>query len=163
MVNGNHFLYPSTLFVSDSSTWIITILGSCVAVCLHDPVLKSGGMNHYMLPYWNGNGLASPKFGNVAIDKLIDVMLQRGSKKSNLTAKVFGGGRITQSSANPYNISQRNIAIAEALLKEHGIPVLNVSVGGYQGRKIQFNPVSGEVLHKFIVPGKYVQLAQYGK
>lgn len=163
MANGNHFLYPSTLFVSNTSTWIVTILGSCVAVCLHDPVLKNGGMNHYMLPYWNGNGLASPKFGNVAIDKLIDVMLQRGSKKSNLTAKVFGGGRITQSNTNPYNISQRNITIAETLLTEHGIPIISSSVGGYHGRRIQFNPVSGEVLHKFIVPGKQVQIAQYGK
>lgn len=116
-----------------------------------------------MLPYWNGKGLASPKFGNVAIDKLIDVMLQKGSKKGNLIAKVFGGGRINRSTSNPYNISQRNITIAETLLLKHGIPVISSSVGGSQGRKIQFNPVSGEVLHKFIVPGKHVQLARYGK
>ena len=162
-MSESHFLYPSTLFVSDNSNWIITILGSCVAVCLHDPVLRMGGMNHYMLPYWNGNGLASPKFGNIAIEKLIDEMLKRGSKKSSLKAKVFGGGRITSSNTNPYNISQRNISIAETLLTEHGIPVISSSVGGNQGRKIQLNPVTGEVLHKFIVPGKYVTMTQYGK
>ena len=162
MISNNHFLYPSTLIVSGSSSWIITILGSCIAICLHDPVLRIGGMNHYMLPLWNGDGLASPKYGNVAIEKLITEMLVRGSKKSNLVAKMFGGGRITQSNTNPYNIGHRNISIADTMLKEFGIQVVGSSVGGSQGRRIQFNPVSGKVLHKFIIPSKHVHIDECG-
>ncbi|HEX2974864.1 MAG TPA: chemotaxis protein CheD, partial [Bacteroidales bacterium] len=62
MEPASHFLYPSTLFVSREPVIVNTILGSCVAVCLYDTLLKYGGINHYMLPLWNGQGLASPKF-----------------------------------------------------------------------------------------------------
>ncbi len=163
MVNGNHFLYPSTLIVSNSPTWITTILGSCVAVCLYDPIMKTGGINHYMLPFWNGNGLATPKYGNIAIDRLIDELLKKGCYKNNLVAKVFGGGNITQMVSNTYNIHQRNISIARTVLEAHDIPVIKSSVGGDQGRKIQFNPVSGKVLHKFIVRSKQMQIFQNEK
>lgn len=163
MVNGKHFLYPSTLIVSDSSTWIITILGSCVAVCLYDPIGKIGGVNHYMLPFWNGKDLASPKYGNIAINKLIDEMLKMGSRKNNLIAKVFGGGKINQTINSLYKINERNISIAETILNDHGIPVVGSSVGGVRGRKIQFNPESGEVLHKFIIRTNQMQILQNEK
>ncbi len=89
-----HFLYPGTLFASKNSYQIITILGSCVAVCLWDSVQEIGGMNHFLLPLWNGHGLASPKYGNIAMEKLIDKMISIGSKKRNLQAKVFGGSNV---------------------------------------------------------------------
>lgn len=159
MVNGKHFLYPSTLIVSNSSNWIITILGPCVAVCLHDTVEKAGGMNHYMLPFWNGRDLASPKYGNIAIKKLVDEMMAMGSNKNNLIAKVFGGGKITQAIDSAYKINERNIAIAKIMLQEYEIPVISSSVGGKKGRKIQFNPESGEVLHKFIMSNSQMQFS----
>lgn len=157
METNTHFLYPSTLFVSGKPTWITTILGSCIAVCLHDPVNKIGGANHYMLPYWNGEGLASPKYGNIAIHKLVDDMLARGSKRHHLIAKVFGGGNISQININTFNIHQRNIDVAKNLLKEYEIPIIGSSLGGNKGRKIQFNTETGKVLHKFIVNNHHVQ------
>ena len=69
---NKHYLYPSALFAEKERYMVDTILGSCVAVCLFDSVKKIGGINHYMLPLWNGNGLASPKFGNIATEKLIE-------------------------------------------------------------------------------------------
>jgi len=163
MVNSKHFLYPSTLMVSSNSRWITTILGSCVAVCLYDPVKKIGGMNHYMLPFWNGKGLASPKYGNIATEKLIEELVKMGSYKQNLIAKVFGGGNIFQGINTTYNVHQRNIAIARSILDAHGIPVIKSSVGGDQGRKIQFNPVSGKVLHKFIISSNQMQIVKNEK
>ena len=71
----SHFLYPSALFASREPYIVNTILGSCVAVCLYDVKLQIGGINHYMLPFWNGQGLASPKFGNIAISKLLEKMI----------------------------------------------------------------------------------------
>ena len=86
------YLYPAALVVPKKPTIVHTILGSCVSVCLFDKKNNFGGINHFMLPLWNGNGLASPKYGNIAIEKLYENMLQTGSEHKNLIAKVFGGG-----------------------------------------------------------------------
>ena len=88
---GKHYLYPSALFAEKAPFMVDTVLGSCVAVCLFDQQLKIGGINHFMLPLWNGNGLASPKFGNIATEKLIEKMQRNGSSLKNIVAKVFGG------------------------------------------------------------------------
>src|SRR5690554_372550 len=104
-----HFLYPSTLFASREPYVVKTILGSCVAICLWDPVTKIGGINHYMLPTWNGNDLASPKYGNIAIDKLLERMIFLGAKRENLKAKIFGGAELLESGANGTLIGERNI------------------------------------------------------
>jgi len=149
-LNQQHFLYPSTLFVSNTPSVVTTILGSCVAVCLYDPVLKIGGINHYMLPLWNGEGLASPKYGNIAIEKLVEKMYQQGSKKANLVAKVFGGGEVIETTIKQFNIGERNIKIALEMLEMYKIPIIAQSVGGKLGRKIQYSTSSGEVKHKFI-------------
>lgn len=145
-----NFLYPSTLLVSNSPSVVTTILGSCVAVCLYDPILKIGGINHYMLPLWNGEGLASPKYGNIAIEKLVEKMYQQGSKKTNLVAKVFGGGEVIDTTIKQFNIGERNIKIALEMLEMYNIPIVAKSVGGKFGRKIQYTTNTGEVKHKFI-------------
>ncbi|NVO11800.1 MAG: chemotaxis protein CheD [Bacteroidales bacterium] len=145
-----YFLYPSTLFASHTPTSVNTILGSCVAICLYDPVLKIGGINHFMLPLWNGQGLASPKYGNIAAEKLVDKMLLLGSQKSNLIAKVFGGAEVIESNIKVFNIGTRNIAIAYEMLESLKIPIVAKSVGGKLGRKIEFNSFTGEVKQRFI-------------
>jgi len=145
-----HFLYPAALFSSGSPYMVTTILGSCVAVCLHDPILKIGGINHYMLPLWNGQGLASPKYGNIAIEKLIEKMIAMGSKKENMIAKVFGGGEVIETNITNFNIGARNIKIAHEMLEEKKIKIVSSSVGGKLGRKILYNTETGEVKQKFI-------------
>jgi chemotaxis protein CheD len=145
-----HFLYPSALYADKSTVLVNTILGSCVAVCLYDPYLQIGGINHYMLPLWNGQGLASPKYGNIAIEKLIDKMESLGSKKPHLVAKVFGGANIFESKLEQFQIGERNIAIANQVLTEQRIKVVSSSTGGNLGRKIQFLTSTGEVRQKMI-------------
>lgn len=160
METNIHFLHPSTLFVSDKPVCIITILGSCVSVCLYDPILKIGGMNHYMLPYWNGEGLASPKYGNIAIKKLVEELLKKGCSYYNLVAKVFGGGNIFQINNHTINIHQRNIEVARSMLADLEIPVISSSLGGNCGRKIQFYTGTGRVLHNFIINRNLKQLSE---
>jgi len=146
----NHFLYPSALFASKEPYLVTTILGSCVAVCFWDKIKKVGGINHYMLPLWNGQGLASPKYGNIAINKLHEKMLQLGSTKENLQAKIFGGGEVIETTVYQYSIGQRNIEIAENTLRELNINIVASSIGGKKGRKILFDTSTGEVRLKFI-------------
>ena len=132
-----------------------TILGSCVAICLWDPVNKIGGINHYMLPNWNGNDLASPKYGNIAIEKLIERMVQLGSKRDNIQAKIFGGGDLIAVDRSAMLIGERNILVARIILEEKNIPIIASSTGGRKGRKILFFTDSGEVRHKFIDKREY--------
>ncbi|MFW5792725.1 MAG: chemotaxis protein CheD [Bacteroidota bacterium] len=158
MNNKTHFLYPSTLFASKEETLVNTILGSCVAVCLYDPVLKYGGINHYMLPLWNGQGLASTKYGNIATERLINKMLGYGCHKKDLIAKVFGGGEVIDTQISQFLIGERNIQLALNILKEHNIKIQGQSVGGKLGRKIQFNTFTGEVLQKIINKQSVIQI-----
>ena len=79
----NHFrneavkVLPGEFFVHDEDILIMTTLGSCIAACIWDRDRKVGGMNHFLLPLWNGEGLAAPRFGNVAIEKLLARMGER--------------------------------------------------------------------------------------
>ncbi len=146
----SHFLYPAALFASQKPFQINTILGSCVAVCFWDSILKTGGMCHYMLPYWNGEGLASPKYGNIAIEKLLDKMYSFGSQKPNIIAKVFGGGEVIETKNPIFHIGERNIKLASEQLKELKIPVVSSSVGGKDGRKIIFYTENGEVKQRYV-------------
>jgi len=150
MERPKHFLYPGAIYVSHEPSMITTILGSCIAVCLYDPVLQVGGMNHFMLPLWNGQGLASPRYGNIAIDKLISKLEGLGSLRANMKAKVFGGGEIIATNINQFMIGERNIRIAKDLLHEEGIPITGSSTGGKLGRKIIFNTQTGEVRQKYV-------------
>lgn len=150
MEENVHFLYPAALFASKTPHMVTTILGSCVAVCLYDQKLQIGGINHYMLPLWNGQGLASPKYGNIAIEKLIEKMVSLGCNKNGLQAKIFGGGEVIETTVTQFNIGARNIKLAYEMLEELKIPIIGQSVGGKLGRKILFNTDTFEIKQKFI-------------
>jgi chemotaxis protein CheD len=142
---GPHFLFPCTLVVTQHPSPIQTILGSCVAVCLFDAELKTGGINHYMLPWWNGKGVPSPRYGDIAIERLIEKVLSLGSYKNKLVAKIFGGANQLGS-----QVGARNVETAEQILGSHGIPITSKSTGGANGRKIVFDPKTGQVFMKFL-------------
>lgn len=144
------FIYPGKLFTSEVPYYLSTILGSCVAVCLYDDVKKVGGMNHYMLPLWNGEGLASPKYGNVAIELLINKMLKNGCKKRNIKAKIFGGASVIKTQSDLYNIGERNIQMAQDILERENIKIIASSVGGDRGRKIMMDTQNFQIRHKYV-------------
>ncbi len=147
---NHYYLLPGAIFVSKENYFVTTILGSCVAVCLYDAKLKFGGINHFMLPYWSGQGLGSPRYGDIAIIKLIDEMQKYGSEKKNLIAKLFGGASVLDYSNTSMNVGGRNIQLAKDLLNENKIKLLSENTGGKKGRKIIFKTQTGEVYHKFL-------------
>ncbi|MEO5378808.1 MAG: chemotaxis protein CheD [Magnetococcus sp. DMHC-6] len=142
------FLLPGAIFAKNGAYVITTVLGSCIAVCMWDTSRKVGGMNHYKLPLWNGDGLPSPKFGNIAIEKLLEALLDMGCQKRNIIAKVFGGGAVIQSSSGLLNVGERNIDAARDILNQLGIPIVASDVGGELSRKIIFNTEDGSILMK---------------
>jgi chemotaxis protein CheD len=148
--NATHYLYPSAIFACKYPCEVSTVLGSCVSICLWDTQLKFGGINHFMLPLWNGDGLPTPKFGNIAHEKLLEKMYCLGSKESNLVAKIFGGAKQLEKGKTVFNVGERNIILAFDLMKEGGIPVVSHHVGGDKGRKLKFCTHTGEVLMKLL-------------
>lgn len=152
MQDNSHFLYPATLYVSKKPIQVTTVLGSCVSICLIDTVNNVGGINHFMLPLWNGEGLASPKYGNIAIHKLYEKMINYGANKNYIVAKVFGGSHVlnTVKHNSAFDIGDRNINVAYQILDEMNISISKKSVGGKFGRKIRFNTFTGEVVMKII-------------
>jgi len=141
-----HFLHPCTIFAHPEEHWVSTILGSCIAVCLWDEARGLGGINHYMLPLWNGDGLATPKYGNIAIDRLVERMRAFGCREPGLVAKVFGGASVIKGEAGATGIGDRNFTVAQELLAGRGIRLVASAVGGDLGMKIHFNTRTGKVL-----------------
>ncbi len=144
---GRHYLYPGTLFAHRQPHLITTVLGSCVSVCLWDSAVRVGGINHYLLPLWNGEGLPTPKYGNIAIGKLIEKVQALGAG-SKLVAKVFGGASMWEKTDGLLAIGQRNIELALDMLEQHRIPIVSRDLGGPVGRKIIFHTADGTVLLK---------------
>ncbi len=135
----------------DSEQPLATLLGSCVAVCLFDPQLKIGGINHFMLPdmrrgkYDDVDSLLS---GNFAMEALLNALLVKGAKKPRLQAKAFGGGTIIDSEDSAASIGQRNAEFARQWLVREGIALLSSDFLGPWSRKVVFLPFSGEVFCK---------------
>ncbi len=145
----NKFIHVGEIHVGVKPTEISTILGSCIAVCLYDKVEQISGMNHYLVPLWNENGLQSPKYGNISIPKLIENMLNIGCKINNIEAKIFGGGNVIEVKQEEMMIGRKNILIAKEILQEYGIPITAQDVGGTRGRRILMRSDTGKVFLKY--------------
>ncbi|MDQ1245462.1 MAG: chemotaxis protein CheD [Campylobacterota bacterium] len=153
---STNFIHVGQIYADNGPIQISTVLGSCVAVCLYDKKLGIGGMNHYLLPFWNGNGLQSLKFGNISIPKLIEAMLEKGAKISNIEAKIFGGAAINISCCNgAMMVGEKNILVAKEILNDYKIKIVAEDVGGSDGRKIQFNLENGKVLLKYTIKSNF--------
>lgn len=142
----SRYLYPAEVFVASQPTIVSTVLGSCVAVCLWDARNAIGGMNHYLLPLWNGEGLATPKYGNIAIHQLVEKLSAKGGKRKTMQAKIFGGAAMWSHKEGFFAIGLRNIEVAQQQLSELQIPLVASDVGGTLSRKIFFNTCDGSVL-----------------
>ena len=116
-----------------------------IAVTLFDPKILLGGLNHFMLPLWNGEGLPTPKYGNVAMEKLLERVLGIGGGRENLVAQVFGGASLLSERPGPYEIGSRNVMVAREILARHRIPVIASNVGGSSGLRLFFNTRTGAV------------------
>ncbi len=121
-----------------------TILGSCVSVCLWDMHLRIGGMNHYLLPR-RLEDHRSPRFGDAAIDRLLDGMKRLGCRIESLRARIFGGAEVLPFGAGGDTIGEQNVRIALERMRHHGIPILSRRTGGHVGILIRLYTDTGDV------------------
>lgn len=161
-------LLPADYVVSDQPLALVTLLGSCVAACLYDPLLQLGGMNHFMLPDGrlpdgrlpdgrlpdgrpsagripvDEGDMRSARYGAYAMELLINDLLKRGARRSRLQAKVFGGGNVLRGFQDP--IGSRNARFVLGYLDAERIPVVGQDLGDIHPRKVAFFVQSGRTL-----------------
>ena len=147
-------ILPGEYYVTVQDEMIATVLGSCIAACIRDPVFGIGGMNHFMLPASKsdetesrGSGDQShiARYGNHAMELLINAILKHGGKRDHLEIKVFGGGRIMP---QMMDIGQRNTAFVRDYIRTEGLNLLAEEVGSTYPRKVLYFPASGKVRMK---------------
>ncbi len=119
-----------------------TLLGSCVSVCLRDPVAGVGGMNHFLLPGADceDDGTGSVRYGAHAMELLVNGLLAQGARRARLEAKLFGGARML---AGLTDLGARNAEFAEHYVKRESIAFTGGSLRGDRGRRVEFWPCSG--------------------
>ena len=138
----------------DGDTMITTILGSCVAACLWDGVARIGGMNHILLPHTPESDLRGRTAGVNAMELLINGLIRAGAARDRLEGKLFGGARMI---AGLSDVGERNARFAAEFLSREGIPCRSSSLGGTQGRRVQFWPTTGRA-RQLLMPGHEVPL-----
>jgi chemotaxis protein CheD len=138
------YVEPGQLTVCTEPRRLRTILGSCVSVCMYDPELRHGGMNHFMLPSAPSDGETSTRYGNRAMPSLVERLTRLGSERRRLTAAVFGGARVLFGDSEFMHLGRRNVEFAQDWLSEHGIAVVSTGVLGSAARRLEFDIGTGE-------------------
>ena len=144
-------ILPGEYFVTQRELVIVTVLGSCVSVCLRDRANGIGGMNHFMLPGNHDGGLspisASARYGVYAMELLINHLLKLGARRSDFEAKVFGGGSVLRGmTAN--NVGERNADFVREYLATENIQIAAQDLLDIYPRKVYYFPNTGRVLVK---------------
>ena len=146
----NYYLHPGQIFVSTESHAVTTILGSCVSVCLWDPISDIGGLNHFLLPFDVG-GQASGRFGNLAMRELIERLLSIGAEQNRLQAKLFGGACVLEAFRHRANhLGSQNVEVARGMLAALNVPIIGEDVEGRNGRKLIFHTDTGSAWIKLL-------------
>lgn len=149
-------LLPGEYYVTKENEMITTVLGSCISACVRDKVSGIGGMNHFMLPETSQSRLDegresvvgnATRYGNYAMEHLINTILANGGKRKNLEVKVFGGGKIIASLGD---VGLKNITFVLDYIDTEGLLLVSKDLGDIYPRKINFYPQSGRVRMKKI-------------
>lgn len=122
---------------------ISTLLGSCVAACLYDPVARVGGMNHFLLPSAALGDPGSGRFGVHAMELLMNKLMSRGAERSRVIAKVFGAARVSPNLLSA--VAESNATFIREFLGRERIPIAAERLGGTLAREILMDTATGAV------------------
>lgn len=142
---------PGQFYVTNHSELIMTTLGSCISACVRDPQSAVGGMNHFMLPakgniYQDKSSQlqGAMRYGNWAMEFLINQILKTGAKRRNLEVKVFGAG----GTFDAKSVCEMNIKFITEYLHDENLKLAAQDLGGSLARTIVYNPITGKILRK---------------
>ncbi|MFK8066790.1 MAG: chemoreceptor glutamine deamidase CheD [Gammaproteobacteria bacterium] len=144
-------ILPGEYYVTMKHEVITTVLGSCISACIRCKLFGIGGMNHFMLPMsrddgsdsWiKGNNSEATRYGNFAMEHMINDILKEGASRKHLEVKLIGGGQIVK---NMSDVGKKNIAFAREYLQMENLEVVGEDVGDIYPRKVIYDPMSGKV------------------
>jgi chemotaxis protein CheD len=144
-------LQPGDYYVTRHDEAIFTVLGSCVSACVRERALGIGGMNHFMLPLDQSNGMsawsandvsAATRYGNVAMERLVNDILKLGGQRENLEFKVIGGGKVLDMRLD---VGARNAQFVREYLRAEGYLISGEDLGDRFARKLYYSPATGRV------------------
>lgn len=152
-------ILPGEYYVTESEEWITTVLGSCISACIRDPRAGIGGMNHFMLPLDKTAPAADPstplsrrtptdllsganRYGNFAMENLINTILKHGGRRHALEVKIVGGGNVLD---YMNDIGSNNIVFVRNYLETEGFEIVGQDVGGSSPRRVLYHPITGVV------------------
>jgi chemotaxis protein CheD len=155
-------VFPGEYYVTGKSDEVlITVLGSCVSACIRDPLIGVGGMNHFMLPQsqsgkW-GQDSEPTRFGNFAMEKLINELIKAGASRDRMEIKVFGGGNVTDSTQA---IGTQNAEFVLRFLQDEGLRCFAKDLEGNLPRRIHYYPKTGRVVRRLLAGGELNTIAR---
>jgi len=124
-------------------------LGSCVAIVLHDPVARVGGLAHVLLPHESmSRDKSKPgKFPGTAVPLLLTKMCALGARVERVRAKIIGGASMFENLVPPggINIGERNVMAARDVLAGAKVPIVAEDTGSDYGRSVYLSVVDGRV------------------
>lgn len=127
-------------------------LGSCVGVCVYDPLLKIGGMAHIMLPdsQLARGAVTRGKFADTAVPDLVKGLNEKGALKTRMVVKIAGGAQMFNmfGQEDKILIGPRNVAAVERILAKLGLRLNGRDVGGHSGRTVYFDLSTGAMTVK---------------
>ncbi|WP_223824381.1 chemotaxis protein CheD [Candidatus Enterovibrio escicola] len=139
------------VYVTSQRELISTVLGSCISTCIWDPCVALGGMNHFMLPFGDENNIKewdpsqwrshAARYGNYAMELLVNTMIQQGAVKDRLRVKLFGGGFVIE---NKVRIGNENIIFILDYVASEELIVISRDLGNVYPRKVIFDPMTGQ-------------------
>lgn len=146
---------PNCIFITqgehaisdDPGVTISTLLGSCVACCLWDPLAQVGGMNHMLITNRSQRDAQCDAAGVHAMELLINDLLKRGARRNRLKAKAFGGAQMVNGLSG---IGAANCAFTVEYLQRENIPCVSQSLGSDVARQLRFWPVTGAAHQKIV-------------
>ncbi len=155
-------LSPGELLITSEPQWVLTLLGSCVAVTMFNARACRAAICHAMLPKPRHQSLrfSTPEEGLRYVSHAIPLMASRffelGLQPHEIEVKMFGGGNVIDLGGTPHSqqeIGSCNILMARELIAALRLQVKAERVGGNSGCKIIFNTQTGQVLHKHLRKG----------
>ena len=146
-------ILPGEYYVTMHDECVTTVLGSCVSACIRDTKLGIGGMNHFMLPLNRGSiDVASTsdaaRYGNFAMEHLINDIMHNGGQKKNMEVKLFGGGKVM---AIGLDVGQKNIEFVLDYVSTEGFYIAAQDLGDLYPRKVNYFPKTGKVKMKKLI------------
>lgn len=133
----------------DPGECMATILGSCVAACIRDPILGIGGMNHFLLPGEDNkiHTTDAARYGVYAMESLLNGIFSLGGRKERLEVKVFGGGNVINNSAK---IGSKNARFVRDFLRTEGYRIMSEDLEGTHPRRVHYYPATGKVMMRLL-------------